>query len=117
MLARFVPHANNHPTTKGRQARHDGKPDGQADMELAQNQPACVSVPNAICCNGVFHVRLTLRARGRHYIASGVGTPSNCKPFCNTQRTAAVSVTRAAVKALSSGWRMRTIRSLFPRVQ
>ena len=49
LLTRFVPHANDHPTTKGRQARHDGKADRQADMQLAQNQPACVSLPYAVC--------------------------------------------------------------------
>ena len=117
LLARFIPHANNHSSAKGRQARHNGKPDRQTNVQLAQDQPASASLPYAVCWDGVFHVRLTLWARGRDYMASGVETPSNCKPFCNTQRTAAVSVTRAAVKALSSIWRIRIVRSLLPRVQ
>src|SRR5437764_5991764 len=117
MLAGFLPHAHNNPTAKGGQTGNDGKPHCQADVQLAQNQPACVSLPYAIRCDGVFHVRLTLWARGRPYMASGVWTPSNCKPLRNTVRTAAVRVRRVAVKARASGWRMRTVRSLFQRVQ
>ena len=49
MLTHFVPHANNYPTAKGRQARYDGKPDRQADVQLAQNQSAFVFLPYAVC--------------------------------------------------------------------
>jgi hypothetical protein len=37
MITHFVPHANNDPTAKSRQARYDGKPDRQANVELAQD--------------------------------------------------------------------------------
>jgi hypothetical protein len=49
MITHFVPHTNNYPTAKGRQARHDGKSDCQTDVQLAQDQPAFVLLPYAVC--------------------------------------------------------------------
>src|SRR5262249_14985474 len=117
LLAHFVPYAYHDPTAEDCEADNNDKSYCQADVPLAQGQPSRVSLLYAVRCDGVFHVRLTLRARGGYYMASGVGTPSNCKPLRSTICTAAVRVTRVAVETLASGWRMRTVRSLFPRVQ
>ena len=88
LLARFVPHANNHPTAKGRQARHDGKPDRQADVQLAQDQPACVSLPYT--ASSLVMVCSTCGS------LSGLEVVTTWRPGLGRQATASHSATRTA---------------------
>ena len=99
-------HANNHPTQRPSGATMATR---QPAVQSWQNQPACCPcrMPFAVVCSTCGSLS---RARGRHYIASGLGR-KQLQAILQHAPHGGVSVTRP--KALSTGWGCGR-RSLFP---